>query len=335
MNLKPSQQPTWLNFINLTDSLLGTKILYCTDDFFASVDRMLQRSEAIFIEDKFDENGKWMDGWETRRRRSAGHDFAYVKLAKLGIIYGFNLATHHFTGNFAPKASIMGTSSQLNDTDFLEKADTLAWEELVPNSNLQGDTDNLFDCQSKNQVTHLRINLFPDGGLSRLRAYGEFVFDENILGNTTNVCSVLNGARAIYANDEHYGKLQNTLVEHSPINMADGWETRRRREPGHDWGVIALARSAIIMKSIVDTTFFKGNYPSSCSIQSANIKNMTDSKIISTSGSWEKLMDSKALSMNQKHEFTTLLHQQPVNYIRLNIFPDGGIMRLKLIGEFA
>ena len=179
--------------------------------------------------------------------------------------------------------------------------------------------------------------MYPDGGIARLRAYGNVCSDDNRLEiKGTNVIAKESGAKAVFANDEHFGCLSNILEKHEPINMADGWETRRRREPGNDWGIVALAKPATVDEIVIDTKFFKGNYPDTFSICTTCIDETDDKTLIEQSNSWDQLISRKKLEMNQIHVFkkSELLHQDPITHIRIDIFPDGGIARLKLIGNF-
>ena len=192
-------------------------------------------------------------------------------------------------------------------------------------------------CALPISITHLKITLYPDGGIARLRAYGQAWTDETKYEITgTNVISKESGARALFANDEHFGCLSNILEEHTPLSMADGWETRRRRKPGNDWGVIALSKPAKVHEIIVDTSFFKGNFPDTFSISSANISNPDVDTLIEDSKTWSKIIDRKKLGMNKIHIFKKedLLNEQEFTHIRIDIFPDGGIARLKLLGDF-
>jgi len=325
--------------MNVTSSDLGSKVIYCSDEFFADSYRMLQNNEAVFVEDKYDEHGKWMDGWETRRRRDGKNDFCYIRLGSKSVINDFNIDTSYFTGNFAPAISILGccVAGGITDDRVVDGSAVDEWFDLLTKEKLTGDSSNIFSSNSLKPVTHLKVTLYPDGGIARLRAYGSVWSDETKYEITgTNVISKESGARALFANDEHFGCLSNILEEHTPLSMADGWETRRRRKPGNDWGVIALSKPAKVHEIIVDTSFFKGNFPDTFSISSANISNPDVDTLIEDSKTWSKIIDRKKLEMNQIHVFkkSELLHQDPITHIRIDIFPDGGIARLKLIGNF-
>ncbi len=327
------------NLINVASSDSGTKVIYCSDEFFADSSRMLQSSDPIWIEDKYVDTGKWMDGWESRRRRDGKNDFCFIRLGSKSSIKSFNLDTTHFTGNFAPGISIYGCSVPGGTTDdcVVDGTAVNEWLELLSEQELMGDSHNLFECTSNQPITHLKIILHPDGGIARFRAYGEtWIETRDSSFNGINVISKESGARAIYANDEHFGCLSNILEEHEPLSMADGWETRRRREPGNDWGILALAKPAKVDEIIVDTKFFKGNFPDTISISTANISNEEESSLIKGSQSWKKLLDGKKLGMDQIHTFKKeeILHNEPITHLRIDIYPDGGIARLKLIGQF-
>ena len=325
--------------IDVACSDLGSKVIYCSDEFFADSGRMLQASEPLWIEGKYDENGKWMDGWESRRRRDGKNDFCFIRLGSPSIINNFNIDTSHFTGNFAPAISILGCSvlGGTSDDRVVDGSAVSEWFDLLDQEKLEGDSHNLFSCKTNQPITHLKITLYPDGGIARLRAYGQAWADETKYEITgTNVISKESGARALFANDEHFGCLSNILEEHTPLSMADGWETRRRRKPGNDWGVIALSKPAKVNEIIVDTSFFKGNFPDTFSISSANISNPDVDTLIEDSKTWSKIIDRKKLGMNKIHIFKKedLLNEQEFTHIRIDIFPDGGIARLKLLGDF-
>jgi allantoicase len=326
--------------INVASADLGSKVIHCSDEFFAASERMLQSSDPVWIEDKFDDHGKWMDGWETRRRRDGQNDYCFIKLGKKSLINGFDIDTSHFTGNYAPGVSILGGcfTDDISEKEIIEGLDDSAWFDLLEPQSLNGDADNTYTSISQQGVTHLKVTMYPDGGIARLRAYGSICFDESLYGiEKTNVIATSTGARAVYANDEHFGKLQNILAEHEALNMADGWETRRRREPGNDWGVIELPCPAVISSVMVDTKFFKGNFPDTFSICADNLNATTDEALITQSMFWPELIGEQKLAMDQQHMFAQdyIKHKNPITHIRINIFPDGGISRLKLIGTFV
>jgi allantoicase len=291
---------------------------------------MLSPDAPVFIEGKFDDNGKWMDGWETRRRRNGGYDHAIVKLGLAGEINGIDIDTTHFTGNYPPAASLQACHS--DD----EPDDSSNWVTLIPSTSLKGDSHHYFTIDNSDCFTHIRLNIYPDGGIARLRIHGRVVSDVATLDKSAshNLAAVELGARAIARNDAHFGAVENLLNPGRGINMGDGWETRRRREPGNDWCIIQLGHVGEINQVHIDTAHFKGNYPDRCSIQAALVGEGTADSIVTQSQFWEELLPPQKLEMDLEHSFSKVIQDiGPVSHVRLNIFPDGGISRIRLMGR--
>lgn len=319
-------------YINLADERLGAEAIFSTDDFFAPKQRMLNPEPAVFIPGKYDEHGKWMDGWETRRKRSNGYDYAIVKLAKRGKIYGLDLDTSNFTGNYPPAASLEGC-----DCEGAPDASTV-WTEVLSSVNLQGNQHHYFEVSVEPAFTHVRLNIYPDGGIARLRIYGQPHRDWSAVpaGELVDLAAAENGAYIAAVNNQHFGMASNMLMPGRGVNMGDGWETRRRREPGNDWCVISLGRPGIIEKIEVDTCHFRGNYPDRCSIQAAFIEGGTDTSLITQSMFWPELLAEQKLEMHLQHYFEKeIKNQTKVSHVRFNIHPDGGVSRLRLWGRLA
>ncbi len=314
-------------YINLASARLGAHATYTTDDFFAAKERMLNDADPIFIDGKFDDHGKWMDGWESRRKRVAGHDYTDVRLARSGTIHGIVVDTSHFTGNYPPEFSLEACY-----TEDCTSEDTV-WQTVIEKTAIQGDTQNAFEIDFSPLVTHVRLHIYPDGGVARLRIYGEpqCNWDQVADDEIKDLGEALNGGRAIACSDEHFGIMSNLLLPDKGMNMGDGWETARRRGPGHDWVIIALGHPGILNKITVDTAFFKGNYPNHCTLQVACLNEMP-SDIETDSESWPELLSEEKLQMDREHHFTALNDIGAVSHVRLNIFPDGGVSRLRLFG---
>ena len=318
------------HLLNLADARLGSIATFVTDDWFADVNRMLQPQPPVWKEGVFDDNGKWMDGWESRRKRYEGYDHAIIKLGVAGVFKGVDIDTTFFTGNYPPSASLEACYSPEAEPD-----DSTQWTQVLAPVNLQGDSNNLFDIDSDQPWTHVRFNIFPDGGVARLRIYGTpFVDWSQNQDQTYDFASALLGARSLACSDEHYGKMSNILNPGRGINMGDGWETARRRVPGNDWVIIQLAKPCLPEEIIVDTHFFKGNYPDSCSIQAALVESATDEQVATRSLYWRELLPAQKLQMDREHTFNSELNDLGVvSHIKLNIFPDGGISRIRVIGK--
>ncbi len=319
--------------VNLADARLGARALQASDDFFADKQRMLNPEPAQFIPDQYDANGKWMDGWESRRKRVAGHDWCIVRLARPGRVHGLDLDTSHFTGNFPPALSVDACYLAEGDAD--QDSD---WTALLPSVDLGGNRHHYHPIDSERLVSHLRVNLYPDGGLARLRVYGTPALDAAVVDDDgfIDLAAALNGGTAVAANNEHFGPAAALLLPGRGVNMGDGWETRRRREPGNDWCLIALAQPGIIEAIEVDTCHFKGNYPDRCSIQAARVSGGTPASLVTQAMFWPVLLPEQTLQMDHQHHYRSgIAALGVVSHVRLNIFPDGGVSRLRLRGRPA
>lgn len=321
------------NSINLADDRLGAIALYATDDFFADKNRLLLREAPQWKDDLYDDNGKWMDGWESRRKRGEGYDYCVIQLGLAGVIDGVDIDTSHFTGNFPPSASLDACYSPNGDP-----TDSTQWEEVISSQSLQGDHHHLHAVESNQVYTHVRFNIYPDGGVARLRVYGQPSVDWDSIDTRQQVdfAAVENGGRALSCSDEHYGNKANILGPGRGENMGDGWETARRRTPGNDWVIVALGHAGNIDRIVVDTAHFKGNFPDSCSVQAAYVTGGTDDQIETQSLFWRELLPAQKLSAHNLHEFSSQVQALgPITHVRLNIFPDGGVSRLRLFGTKA
>jgi allantoicase len=320
-------------WIRLEQPRLGTKVVYATDDFFADKSRLIEPAEPVFIADKFDENGKWMDGWESRRKRVKGHDYCVVRLGVRGIIRGLDIDTRHFTGNFPPAASVEACVSADENP-----GDAADWQEIQSRVNLQGDSHHYLTVKIEQAFTHVRLHIFPDGGVARLRIYGEVSpdWDGVDAGSSLDLFALEHGGRALMCNDEHFGSMHNLNLPGRGINMGDGWETARRREPGNDWVILALGHPGIIERVEIDTAHFKGNYPDRAMLQAALLKETDLQTIEKESRNWPTLLAEQKLSMDAQHSFSDeVAGAGVVSHVRLSIFPDGGISRLRLTGRLA
>ncbi len=319
--------------VNLASPRLGSEVIFATDEFFAPKDRMLQDTPAVFIADKYDDHGKWMDGWESRRRRDGGNDHCIIRLGVKGTIDGVDIDTSHFTGNFPPAASIEACLSE-RDPD----AQTL-WRTIVPATSLGASAHHFVAVDDGGTYNYLRLTMLPDGGIARLRVYGEPVCDWAVRdqGAVHELSALANGGRIIAYNNAHYGDPWSILTTGRGINMGDGWETRRRREPGNDWIIVALGHAGIIEKIEVDTAHFKGNYPDRCSLEGAYVEGGTRQSLITQSMFWQPLLGEQKLQMDKQHFFEgdAIASHQPINMVRLNIHPDGGVSRLRLFGKLG
>ena len=325
---KPFEQ-----WVRLEQPRLGTRVVAANDEFFGAKERLIEPQEPVFIPDRYDEHGKWMDGWETRRRRTAGYDWCVLKLGLPGMVRGLDIDTRHFTGNYPPQASV---DAAVSDAEVPEEGE---WQELHSKVELGPDAHHFLPVRRRSAVTHLRLNIFPDGGVARLRVYGEIRpdwsrFDRN---ETIDLFALEHGGRALRASDEHFGTMHHLNLPGRGINMGDGWETARRRGPGHDWVVLQLGHPGIIEQVEIDTAHFKGNYPDRASLQAALVLENTQDvdRVVRESNRWPLLLPESKLGADAQHAFRNLESRGPVSHLRLSIYPDGGVSRLRVLGKLA
>ncbi|MCY7290861.1 MAG: allantoicase [Ferruginibacter sp.] len=325
--------PGYANMIDLAAEKLGGKVLYATDDFFAEKENLIKSGRGVFITDKYTDRGKWMDGWESRRKRTAGHDWAVVKLATAGRIVGFDIDTNFFLGNHPPHASL--EAAFIKDDVNIADWDTVSWKEILPKSYLDAGSQNFYESNSNDIFTHIRLHIYPDGGVARLRVYGEVFknWDNANEEQEIDLAAAINGGKSIACNDMFFSSMNNLIMPNRGANMGDGWETKRNRTPNNkDWVLVKLAVPGSIERVVVDTCHFKGNYPDSCSIEACMSKD--DGEVINNKVDWKTILPLQKLSADTVHEFKNeLVFSSDFSHVRLNIFPDGGISRLRLFGK--
>jgi allantoicase len=320
--------------IDLASERLGAAVLFANDEFFAPKENLLKPAAPIFIEGKYTDLGKWMDGWESRRRRTPGFDWCILRLGLPGIIRGVVVDTSFFRGNYPEKCSLEACNV-LGQPDVAElTSDRTEWREILPQSDLKGDSQNPFAIDDSERVTHLRFKIFPDGGVARLRVYGEVLPDWNEIrraGGHVDLAAVENGALVLSCSDMFFGHRHNLIMPGRALNMSDGWETKRRRGPGYDWVIIKLGTVGDIKRVEVDTSWFKGNYPDSCSLETCAGPSHDEQRF-----DWKPLLAQTKLQAHTRHYFADeLLNVGPASHVRFNIFPDGGVSRLRIYGTLT
>ena len=324
------KQKKFKNTVNLAETKFGSKIIYKTDQFFGAANRILSSEKPIFKEGIYDKHGKWMDGWETRRRRKEGHDFLIIKLGRPGKIFNVDIDTSFFKGNQPSQASLQACFSKKNPTK------KTIWKTILEKKRLGPNKNHNFKINNHSTFNFIKLNIFPDGGVARLRLNGKIDLEKiNLKGKNVYLSSILNGSTILGCNNEHFGRAENVLNPRAGVNMGDGWETRRSRGKNFDWIIIKFGMPGIINKLEIDTHHFKGNYPDTFSIQSALITNKAKSKkIISNSKKWKFLLGKTKLKPHKKHSFKSKTFiKNKVNCLRINIFPDGGISRIRAFGK--
>lgn len=331
-----------LKFTDLPDlasERFGGAVIAANDEFFAAKEGLIKTSAPEWREGAYTERGKWMDGWETRRRRTPGHDWAIVRLGLPGIVRGAVIDTSFFTGNYPEQASIDACAVEGASSVERMTSDDIHWEQLLAPSPLKGNCANPFAVSRAGQrVTHLRLNIFPDGGVARLRVHGDVVPVERIFapGREVDLASVENGGFVVSCSDMHYGHRQNLILPGRSTHMGDGWETKRRRGPGHDWSIVRLARRGVIERIELDTDHFKGNAPGSFTLEAADAgmergTHNSLSRFRPDRADWSVLLSDTPLQPHTRHQLG-LTTSIPSTHVRLNIYPDGGVARLRLFG---
>ncbi len=306
------------DLLDLASRPLGGTVVYANDEFYAECDNLINPYEAGHSAATFGHKGQVYDGWETRRRREPGHDHAVVRLGVPGLVHGVVIDTAHFTGNYPPEGSVEGCFlPSYPSADELEKAD---WFPLVARSPLEGDSRNLFEVSSRRLVTHVRLSIYPDGGVARLRVHGEPVVDPEFLPDVFDLAAAEYGGAVTDCSDRFYGSPSQLLLPGLAATMGEGWETRRRRDSGNDWVEIRLAAPGIPQIVELDTTHFKGNAPGRARL---------------TASDGRELLPVTPLRPDTRHRFRIGLSKsdKPVKSVRLDIYPDGGMARFRLHGS--
>jgi allantoicase len=320
------------DLVDVAAARLGGTVLLANDEFFAPKENLLKPEKPIWREGEYTDRGKWMDGWETRRRRVPGHDWCLVRLGLPAVVHGVVVDTSFFKGNYPEHCSLESCwVDGPTDAEALAAAEGVLWKELVPRSILRGDAENPLPTLSPERVTHLRFNIYPDGGVARLRVYGEPVPDPSLRpGASADLAALKNGGLVVGCSDMFFGHRHNLILPGRSTHMGDGWETKRRRGPGHDWIIVRLAARGAVARIEVDTDHFKGNAPESCSVEVCDAPGLSPEWLSSDDVPWGSLLPRTPLMADAQHRFD--VSGGPATHARLAIYPDGGIARLRLFG---
>ena len=348
----------FVHLVDLASDRLGASAVAASDEFFAPKDRLLKLEAPAWREGEYTDRGKWMDGWETRRRRDVlpgdpgfdrAHDWCIVHLGAYGVVRGVDVETTHFRGNFPESCAVdVCTMAGAPAAYDLARAN---WREVMPRSPLQGHSHNLFPVNHETpdrdagdvhgaHATHVRLRIFPDGGVARLRVYGDVVPDWEALRRRGDVdlAAVLHGGHVVACSDMFFGSRNNLIMPGDARGMADGWETKRRRTPGHDWTIVQLGAPGTIRRVEVDSRHFKGNAPGACSLEACALPAGARDPEWDPAAArdWRELLPRTPLEADRRHTFDVApASAGAVTHVRFNIFPDGGVARLRLFGRPA
>jgi allantoicase len=329
--------------VDLAARSLGGHAVACSDDFFASMDNLVAPGRGIFVPGEYTDRGKWMDGWESRRRRGGPEsDYCIVALGAPGKIRALDIDTNHFLGNHPPFAALDVLSAAPKAT--AEELAAASWSELLPQSALKPGSQNLFAVTSDQVITHVRLRIFPDGGVARLRVYGEVqpawdVVEDDLHTlaaldhGEVDLVSLRNGGLALACSDMFFSPMQNLILPRRATDMGGGWETRRKRAPGHDWIILKLGARGRLTLAAFDTAFFKGNHPDRASIDAIDASTARITDLLAPSAAWKPLVPETKLAADSRALVREGLYDVgPVTHVRVNIYPDGGLSRLRLYG---
>jgi allantoicase len=323
----------FLAWPDLASRLLGGGVVACNDEFFAPADSLVEPSDPVFTPKTFGAKGQVYDGWETRRRREPGHDWAMVRLGVPGQVHGVVVDTAWFRGNYPPYASVDGAfvDGYPSPAELLDAT----WHELLPRSGLRGDAANPFDVVDPVVVTHVRLNIYPDGGVARLRVYGQPVPDQRFLGlpALVDLAATEHGGRVVRASNDFYGHPGNLLLPGLARTMGEGWETARRRDDGNDWVLVRLGLPGVVRVAELDTSHFKGNAPGWARLTATSTVDEVAADGVPPAGpEWVELLPRTRLQPDTRHRFL-LTPRAAATHVRLDVYPDGGMARLRLFGE--
>ena len=322
------------DLIDVAAERMGGAAIVANDEFFAPKENLLKAGAAEWREGVYTERGKWMDGWETRRRRTPGHDWCVIRLGVPSRVRGVVVDTSFFRGNFPEACSLDACELDAPvSADALAADVTLPWIEILPRVALRGDAPNALPIEHDGRCTHLRLNIHPDGGVARLRVHGEPRPGPRVLspGRDVDLAAAEHGGLVVVCSDMFFGHRQNLIMPGRSTHMGDGWETKRRRGPGHDWSVVRLAARGTIHRIEIDTDHFKGNAPESASVETRD--GDADPAELGGDAGWESLLPRTRLQPHARHIFDELAPPRPATHARLRIWPDGGVSRLRLVGR--
>jgi allantoicase len=313
------------NLPDLASRALGGGVVYANDELFAEAANLLKPTPAIFSAEDFGHKGKVYDGWETRRRREPGQDYVIVRLGAGGLIRGVLIDTAWFKGNFPPEASVEGASYEgYPSAGELRQAH---WETLVPRSPIKGHFPNEFEVTSPHRFTHVRLTIYPDGGVARFRVFGEVQADPRVVPRIFDLAALENGGRVVGCSDMFYNSPINLILPGKARIMGEGWENARRRGPGNDWVEFALAAPGIVRLAEIDSTHFVGNCPGEASLRGRDARSANPDE-------WLDLVPRKRLQPDTNHRYR-VSDDREFTHIRMDVFPDGGLSRVRIFGEVS
>jgi len=312
---------SFTRYPDLASRALAGSVVHANDDLFAERENLIKPGPAVFSAEDFGHKGKVYDGWETRRRRTDGHDYAIVRLGVPGVVHGVVVDTAWFKGNYPPYASVEATSVE-GAPSVAELSDAV-WETLVPKATIKGDSENPFEVGDPRRWTHVRLSIYPDGGVARFRVHGEPIPDPRFLDGTIDLAAAENGGDVVDCSNMFYSSPAQILQPGRARIMGDGWENARRRDDGNDYVTVRLAGRGTVRRVEIDTSYFIGNAPGWASLRgTADLNN------------WFDIVPKTRLQPDTRHFFHSASSEE-ATHVRLDVYPDGGLARLRVHGELT
>jgi allantoicase len=324
----PASGPDFAALPDLASRRLGGSVVYATDELFAAKENLIKPEPPVFAAGEFGARGKIYDGWESRRRREPGNDHAIVRLGVPGLVHGVAVDTSFFRGNYPPQVSVEAVS--VDGYPSAAELSQLEWRPLVDRAAAAGDAVNSYEVTAPRHCTHVRLSIYPDGGVARLRVHGEAFPDPRFLTGTIDLAALENGGRLVECSDAFYASAWNLIMPGRAASMADGWENARRRDGGLDYATFGLAGAGVVSQIEIDTSYFVGNAPGSARLL-ATVRRSSEAI---TTIRWAELLPRVGLLPDTRHRFL-VEPAEPVTHVRLEVFPDGGLARLRVLGEIT
>ena len=317
--------PEFAAWPDLASRLLGGGVVAASDELFAEKENLIKPGPPAFDPAEFGNRGKVYDGWETRRRRGPGHDHAVVRLGVPGVVHGVVVDTSYFRGNYPPQESVEAVGA-----DGYPAPDELAamtWPTLVERVGARGDAANFYPVDSPLRWTHVRLSIYPDGGVARFRVHGTPWPDPRFLAGTVDLAAMENGGRVVGCSDAFYASASNLILPGRAASTGEGWENARRRGPGHDHVTVALAAAGALRHVEIDTSRFIGNAPGQVRLLAADAP---DAPL--PESAWREALPLTRVQPDTRHRF---LAGGVATHVRLEVIPDGGLARLRVYGEIV
>lgn len=319
-------------YTDVIGSKLGGSVVSFSDEWFAAAENLIKPGAPIRDATRFTYAGAWYDGWETRRHNTAEADWVVLAMGvSSASLVGCEVDTAFFNGNHAPHISVEATNLAAGAS--IESA---KWDEIIPKVEC-GPTQRQFFVreggETEETYTHVRLRMYPDGGIARFRLYGRVhpVRPADI-SQEVDTASAGQGGVCVAFSDQHFGSVDNLLLPGRGHDMSDGWETKRSRTAGHvDWAIIKLGHKTNIGRVLVDTAHYRGNFPQYITVESI----VSDQEVVSCEDpSWEMIVGKSKTGPDAEHEYK-VEGGKVATHIKFTMIPDGGVKRVRCFGTLV